>query len=385
MAALDAQARALAAAPPERNARPFAAMTGASATQSVGIAPLSRAEVLRRAVDDPDGALATLPAEAWFARPLTPGSEPAEVMLRGAVLVRARGRAAEPPDLASLPPDLAAALTEPPPRPARRLLEAARGAGRVALAPLAIGTAVLAAGVVAETALLRGSLDALDVRRTLLVVAAIALALGDRRNARSPRRARHRAPAGDRAAPRARRHAAAAARSLPALATAVGHGRARARAARAADAAAARDPAARRDARDGVRRGRVVRPRSSGRAVRRARHDRRARRRARRPAAAARTRAARARACVGNRPDDARRGARGPPDPRARRAARAQRRARRSPARLDRRRPRGRPRPHRGDARPDRLRDRSRDPARRGRVWTTSTARPSGCCSSCGR
>ncbi|MEY2440946.1 MAG: hypothetical protein QOJ46_372, partial [bacterium] len=155
-AALDAQARALDAAPGER---------------------ASRVVALELAVDDPGAALAELPAEAWFARPLTADGQPAEVLLRGAVLVRARDLAAEQPDAATLPPDLAAALTEPAPRPARRLLAAARDAGRVAIAPLAVAIALLAGGAVAETALLRGSLDALDVRRTLLVVAGIALLL----------------------------------------------------------------------------------------------------------------------------------------------------------------------------------------------------------------
>ena len=111
-------------------------------------------------VEDPEEALATLPAQAWFARPLDGGTE---VLLRGAVLVRARGLADEPPDLARLSPDLAAALSEPAPRPARSLLDAARAAGRVAIAPLVLAVALLAAGTVAETALLRGSVDDSDV------------------------------------------------------------------------------------------------------------------------------------------------------------------------------------------------------------------------------
>ena len=90
------------------------------------------------------------------------------------MLVRARDLAATQPDPATLTPDLAAALTEPPPQPARRLLAAARAAGRVAIAPLAVAIALLAAGAVAEAALLRGSLDAGDVQGALLVVAGIA-------------------------------------------------------------------------------------------------------------------------------------------------------------------------------------------------------------------
>jgi ATP-binding cassette subfamily B protein len=192
LAALDAQARALATPPSERAAgaavleEGLATAPGGRAARAAVLKralapaarePAGRALALERAVDDPGGALAGLPAEAWFARPLTADAEPDEVMLRGAVLVRARDLADEPPDPATLPPDLAAALTEPPPRPAQRLLAVARDAGRVAIAPLALAIALLAGGAVAEAALLRGSLDAIDVRRTLLVVAGIALLL----------------------------------------------------------------------------------------------------------------------------------------------------------------------------------------------------------------
>jgi ABC-type bacteriocin/lantibiotic exporter with double-glycine peptidase domain len=156
MAALDAQARALAAG--DRAAR-------------VG----ARAE-LEHAVDDPAAALATLPAEAWFARPLDGG---AEVLLRGAVLVRGRGLASDPPDPATLSEDLAAALTEPAPRPARSLLAAARAAGRVAIRPLLAATVLLAGGAVAEAVLLQSSLGSTDIRGTLLVVAFLALLLAE--------------------------------------------------------------------------------------------------------------------------------------------------------------------------------------------------------------
>ncbi len=179
MAALDAQARALAAAAGGGSAATLAppepAAPAAAAARPFGRGVRAQhAFALDRAVDDPGAALAELPPEAWFARPTTADAEPAEVMLRGAVLVRARELAAEPPDPATLTPDLAAALTEPPPRPARRLLAAARAAGRVAIAPLALAIALLAGGAVAETALLRGSLDAGDVHGALLVVAGIA-------------------------------------------------------------------------------------------------------------------------------------------------------------------------------------------------------------------
>ena len=85
LAALDAQARALATDGGRRGVRAAAAAK----------APLAAA------IEDPVGARERLPAHAWFARPIDPGpaappdAEPA-VLLRGAVLVRARGRADEP-------------------------------------------------------------------------------------------------------------------------------------------------------------------------------------------------------------------------------------------------------------------------------------------------
>ena len=118
-----------------------------------------------------------LPERAWFARPLAePGPDGAErVMLRGAVLLRARGPADDPPDSATLSADLQAALRTPVARPAHRLLDAARTGGTLpwrSLVPLA----VLAGGlVVAETAVLRGALD--GDRPVRAIVAGLVLAV----------------------------------------------------------------------------------------------------------------------------------------------------------------------------------------------------------------
>ncbi len=155
MAALDAQVRTVAAG--DRTSR------------------MSTISLLTGAVDDPIRALATLPSEAWFARPLDGG---ADVMLRGAVLVRARGVSAEPPDPATLSPDLAAALGEPPTQPARSLLAAARAAGRVAITPLIVAISLLAAGTVAEAFFLQTSLNDSDIRPVLLLVAGLVVLLG---------------------------------------------------------------------------------------------------------------------------------------------------------------------------------------------------------------
>jgi len=309
MAALDAQARVLA---------------GGAHGNGNGRGPSRRA--LDGAVDDPPTALATLPAEAWFARPLDGGDE---VLLRGAVLVRARGLTDEPPDPATLPHDLAAALTEPPPQPARSLLAAARAAGRVAIAPLLVAIALLAAGSVAEAALLQGSLGDGAAQTTLLAVAGLALVLAGvetlmsvvglgigrrlevglrralaRKLPRLPDRYLRSRPPSDLAE---RAHVLHELRVLPLLATQL--------------LAAGLET--------------LLRPRAGGGAARRARHGRRARRRRRGPAAAARARAARPRASVGGRADEPRRGPRRAADPRPRRRRGDRRAARGTPARLD--------------------------------------------------
>lgn len=158
MAALDAQARA-------------AADGGGSASGTVA--------AFAAAIADPAGTRERLAPEAWFARPLDPAPgdvEPA-VLLRGAVLVRAYGDADEAPDPDSLPSELRAALVEPAPRPARRLLAAARAEGCVPLRLLLGAGAALAVGTIAEVALLRDALDRPDAASVLVAVAGLAALL----------------------------------------------------------------------------------------------------------------------------------------------------------------------------------------------------------------
>jgi hypothetical protein len=119
---------------------------------------------LSNLLDDPQ----RLQPTSWFARPLEDGQA---VLLRGAVLLRARGPAAEPPDQAALAPDLQAALRAPASRPAARLRDAVVSTGPVsAAAMLALGLLVLLAGalVVAETAVLRGAGDPSTVVRAIV-------------------------------------------------------------------------------------------------------------------------------------------------------------------------------------------------------------------------
>jgi ATP-binding cassette subfamily B protein len=100
---------------------------------------------------------AAIPESSWFARA---GAEEGEVAIRGAVLVRVPGLAADPPSKADLPCDLQAALEETPPRPARIVwnLLTAQGGRK----PLGLAGAALVGGVgtVAEALLFRGVINA---------------------------------------------------------------------------------------------------------------------------------------------------------------------------------------------------------------------------------
>ena len=113
-----------------------------------------------------DGEPRAVPDAYWSVRPLPPSAgpttqekpEPERLQLRGAVLVRCRGRRAAV-DPSRLSPELAAAVTEPPSRPGRTLWGLVRSSGRAALATLG-GLLVLATGgVVFEALLFRGFFD----------------------------------------------------------------------------------------------------------------------------------------------------------------------------------------------------------------------------------
>jgi ATP-binding cassette subfamily B protein len=119
---------------------------------------LAEAEALPSEVDR------AVPDAYWSVRPGPPSEEGEEqVLFRGAVLVRVRGRGPAggpaPEAAAALSPELAAALTEPPSRPGQELLRLLRAGGL--LAPTALGAALVLAslGVVFEAVLFRGFFD----------------------------------------------------------------------------------------------------------------------------------------------------------------------------------------------------------------------------------
>lgn len=132
-----------------------------------------RAEALRtllaRPEFVPDALRQAVPATSHDA------DEPA-VELRGAVLVRVAGLT-EPPDLAALPPDLAAAIGTPPPRPLRDLVGRVAEVGRGRLVAATLGTVAAAAGVVVEALLFRHGFDIARRADAGLGVAAVLLAV----------------------------------------------------------------------------------------------------------------------------------------------------------------------------------------------------------------
>ncbi len=102
----------------------------------------------------------------WSVAPAPADEDGSErLAFRGAVLVRVRGLAAPeaagiaPEKRADLPPELAAALAEPPSRPGRELWRLLKAGGLAAPSAIAALLGVAAAGVVLEAVLFRGFID----------------------------------------------------------------------------------------------------------------------------------------------------------------------------------------------------------------------------------
>jgi ATP-binding cassette subfamily B protein len=105
----------------------------------------------------------------WSVRPAPSESGREQVLLRGAVLLRAGGlcpavSAPAQEEAASVPPralspELVAALQEPQARPGRKLMELLLAGGRRGPALLVLGLAVLGAGSLLEALFLRGVID----------------------------------------------------------------------------------------------------------------------------------------------------------------------------------------------------------------------------------
>ncbi len=153
------------------------------ATLDAGVRTLAGQSGRRRDVEDRLDALlsepSAIPPQAWFARTeeALPGDGEPQVMLRGAVLLRARGRADNAPDPRTLPLELQAALDAPPARPAARLLDAVRASGRLPWLSLLVLVMLAGSLVVAETVVLRGAIDDPDPLRAVLTALGLATVL----------------------------------------------------------------------------------------------------------------------------------------------------------------------------------------------------------------
>lgn len=114
-----------------------------------------------RAHGGPDGSVEEVPAAYWSVRPVEADESGEEQLaLRGAVLVRFKGRRADTEVEAALPPELRAALTEPTPRPGLELLRVLREDGVIAPLAILLGSVVAAGAVFLEALLFRAMLDA---------------------------------------------------------------------------------------------------------------------------------------------------------------------------------------------------------------------------------
>jgi ABC-type bacteriocin/lantibiotic exporter with double-glycine peptidase domain len=121
---------------------------------------------------------ASIPDHYWTVRPT---AEPDQLLLRGAVLVRALGRT---DSHGPSSPELQAALNQPPPRPGRELLNLLRADGVFTPTAIAIALALSSAAVIVEAILFRaligagGSLAALIVFSAGLLLLEIPLVSG---------------------------------------------------------------------------------------------------------------------------------------------------------------------------------------------------------------
>jgi ATP-binding cassette subfamily B protein len=98
-----------------------------------------------------------IPQRYWFAYPRTNDAE-AQVMLRGAVLVRVRGRRAAV-EAGELPRELSAAVKESAAHPVRELIRIVHEGGKLSPAIVVTALAISAVGVMAEAVLFRGLFD----------------------------------------------------------------------------------------------------------------------------------------------------------------------------------------------------------------------------------
>ncbi len=109
---------------------------------------------------EPQLAPVTVPPSYWSIMPIQGEEGETRLVFRGAVLVHAARRLPDAsPVKADMPPELAVALSEPPPRPGRELLRMLRVDGLLAPAALIASLGLAALGTLFEALLFRGLLE----------------------------------------------------------------------------------------------------------------------------------------------------------------------------------------------------------------------------------
>jgi ABC-type bacteriocin/lantibiotic exporter with double-glycine peptidase domain len=134
-----------------------AARMTAAIVSAGGLARGREAEALLVALlEDP---ISTIPETYWHARPAGKDESGTELIaLTGAVLIHVAGVREEKAE-APLPPELAAALTEPAPRPERELWKHVVADGKITIAALGAALVLAAASRILEALLFRGLID----------------------------------------------------------------------------------------------------------------------------------------------------------------------------------------------------------------------------------
>jgi ABC-type bacteriocin/lantibiotic exporter with double-glycine peptidase domain len=111
---------------------------------------------MARALAGPEQAASSIPRPYWS---VWPAETEGELIARGAVVVRVKGRAPAPIDLSALAPEIAAALKETAPRPARELWRLLKQDGALAPAAIAMALFVATLGVIIQALLFRALME----------------------------------------------------------------------------------------------------------------------------------------------------------------------------------------------------------------------------------
>jgi ABC-type bacteriocin/lantibiotic exporter with double-glycine peptidase domain len=143
--------------------RQVAALVSAGGLRRGGEAGRALLALLDQLPEEDRAAGDVIPAAYWSVRPLPPEENTEkQLALRGAVLVRIRGRWTVTGDTAARPPlspELVAALDEKPARPLRQLLYFLRDDGWLTPLALVIGLLIASGGLLIEAFLLRGLIE----------------------------------------------------------------------------------------------------------------------------------------------------------------------------------------------------------------------------------